>query len=79
MAHNIMIEVGKKEAEDIFLKLLDDYPEYDDGSRRHSLFMNLLINLAIYLNINGWTENELIEIMLEFLEEYRNQNPNLYD
>jgi hypothetical protein len=79
MAHEMMVEVGRKEAEDIFLRLLHEYPEYDDGSRRHSLFMNLLMNVAIYLNVNGWTEDELVQMMLADLQEHKKENPDLYD
>lgn len=56
-----LIEVGIKEGDEIFFKILDDYPFLDeDDSRQTAVLFSIFTNCIVRLHINGWNEQQLI-------------------
>ena len=53
---NTMIEEG----DELFLKLLDDYPILENNDhRQETLLLNLMTNCVSRLHLLGWTEKDL--------------------
>lgn len=61
MASNKLQDVGILEAERIFKKIVDDFPELDEYDERQSMIVFALFAYSIqYLHDIGWSEKELI-------------------
>ena len=68
-----LINVALDESNDIFFKILDDYPELDSQDpRRTAVLLSLMTNCIIQLYGRGWTERELVNEVFDHCEIARN-------
>lgn len=57
-----LIDVGIKEGNEIFFKILDEYPILDENDeRRTTVLLNLMTNCIVQLHLNGYPEKELVD------------------
>ena len=56
-----LINIGIKEGDDIFFKILNQYPELDDKDlRRGAVLLSLMTNAVVQLHASGWSEQALV-------------------
>jgi hypothetical protein len=64
-----LIEVGINEGNNIFFKILDDYPELNNEDPRQSaLLLSLMTNCIVRLHIMGWSEKDLVKEVFDHCE-----------
>jgi hypothetical protein len=55
-----LIKTMIEEGDELFLKLLDDYPILENNDhRQETLLLNLMTNCVSRLHLLGWTEKDL--------------------
>jgi hypothetical protein len=71
------MNIGFEYGDEIFLKVLEDFPELDEHDmRRSSLLLCLMTNCIQYLHTNGWTEKLLVREVFDHCEIARKQYGN---
>lgn len=62
-----LIKVGIDEGNEIFFKILDDYPELDeDDPRRGAVLLSLMTNCVVQLHLSGWNEKSLVNEVFDW-------------
>ena len=73
-----LIHTAIKEADEIFLQLLEDYPQIDaDDHRQETVLLGMMTNCIARLHILGWTERELVAEVFDWCQkgrEFRDDN-----
>lgn len=61
-----LINIGIKEGDDIFFKIMDQYPKLDDKDlRRQAVLLSLMTNAVEQLHASGWSEQALVNEVFE--------------
>lgn len=56
-----LINIGVEEGNNIFFKILDDYPQMDKNDPRQvAILLSLMTNCVVQLHIRGWSEQDLV-------------------
>jgi hypothetical protein len=64
-----LIDVGINEGNEIFFKILEDYPQLNDNDPRQSaVLLSLMTNCIVRLHIMGWNEKSLINEVFDHCE-----------
>jgi hypothetical protein len=64
-----LIEVGIEEGNEIFFKILKEYPELDENDeRKESLILSLMTNCIVQLHMRGWSEKNLVNEVFDWCE-----------
>lgn len=64
-----LINVGVKEGDEIFFKILEEYPELDENDpRQAAVLLSIMTNCIIQLHARGWTERDLINEVFDHCE-----------
>lgn len=67
-----LIDVGIEEGNQIFFKILDEYPILDENDgRRLSVLLSLMTNCIVQLHLNGYSERMLIDEVFHWCEVAR--------
>ena len=62
-----LIKIGIDEGNEIFFKILDDYPELDeDDPRRGAVLLSLMTNCVVQLHLQGWSEKNLVNEVFDW-------------
>ena len=73
MSTDNLVNAGIQEGDDIFFKILKDYPEInDDDPRRLCILSRIMTNCIVQLHLNGYTEQELVNEVFDWCEIARN-------
>lgn len=62
-----LIQVGINEGNEIFFKILDDYPELDEKDpRRGAVLLSMMTNCVVQLHLSGWSEKSLVNEVFDW-------------
>jgi hypothetical protein len=64
-----LIDVALEEADELFFKILEEYPELDNQDpRRSAILLGLMTNCIVQLRLRGWSHKELINEVLDYID-----------
>jgi hypothetical protein len=62
-----LIKIGIEEGNEIFFKILDDYPELEEKDpRRGAVLLSLMTNCVVQLHAMGWSEKNLVNEVFDW-------------
>lgn len=68
-----LIQVGIDAGNEIFFKMLDDYPELDEKDpRRGAVLLSMMTNCVVQLHLAGWSEQSLVNEIFNWCRVARN-------
>ena len=68
-----LIKIGIEEGNQIFYKILEDFPKIDsDDPRLCSVLLSLMTNCVVQLHLHGYSEKELVNEVFDWCEIARN-------
>jgi len=71
-AENNLMTTAMKEADELFLQLLKDYPQMDENDHRQESFLLCLMTSCVSrLHILGWSEKELCNEVFDWCKQAR--------
>lgn len=64
-----LIQIGIDEGNEIFFKMLDDYPELDEKDpRRGAVLLSMMTNCVVQLHLSGWSEQNLVNEVFDWCQ-----------
>jgi hypothetical protein len=67
-----LIHSAIEEADDLFMQILNDYPQLDDDDHRQDTFLLcLMTNCISRLHVLGWSERELVNEVFDWCKKAR--------
>lgn len=67
-----LIKVAIDEGNEIFFKILDDYPELDnEDPRRTAVLLSIMTNCVVQLYARGWNEKALVNEVFDWCQNSR--------
>lgn len=64
-----LIQVGIDEGNEVFFKILDDYPRLDkEDPRREAVLLSIMTNCVVQLHAMGWPEKKLVNEVFDWCE-----------